>query len=54
MVATHLDRTSAMVRLLDGEAGPLVDGEPVEEKIAFVFLDVLMARADAAPSGAPV
>jgi hypothetical protein len=26
----------------------LVNGEPLEEKIPFVFLDVLMARADAA------
>jgi hypothetical protein len=31
----------------------LVNGEPVEEKIPFEFLDVLMARAGAAPGGAP-
>jgi hypothetical protein len=31
----------------------LVNGEPVEEKIPFEFLDVLVARADAAPDGAP-
>jgi hypothetical protein len=31
----------------------LVNGEPVEEKIPVEFLDVLIARADAAPGAAP-
>ena len=31
----------------------LVNGEPVEEKIPFEFLDVLIKRADAAEGGAP-
>ena len=31
----------------------LVNGETVEEKIPFAFLDELVARADAAPGGAP-
>jgi hypothetical protein len=34
-------------------ADKLVNGEPVEEKIPFEFLDVLVKRADAAEGGAP-